>query len=81
MTVKWTKRAESSYRSILDYITSEFGSQTAKVFKQKTIDFLGLLAKFPEVGSLEIKEKNIRGFQMTKPPEYFIGSKATSLSF
>jgi len=29
-------------------------------------DFLDILAEFPEIGSLENKEKNIRGFTIIK---------------
>lgn len=44
-----------------------------------TKDFTGLLSEFPEMGTLEVKEKNLRGFQLTRQREYFIGSRVIAL--
>ena len=71
MRISLTKRAEKNYRSIKDYITNEWGERVAEAFEQKTIDFLDLLEDFPEMGVVEVIEKQIRGFQLTKQTRVF----------
>ncbi|MEJ0057387.1 MAG: hypothetical protein WDN75_18060 [Bacteroidota bacterium] len=67
------------YSLIREYIANEFGEKVAEIFEQKTIDFLDLLEKFPEMGTLEVTEKEIRGFQLTKQTKVFIGLRKTEL--
>lgn len=59
--VKFTKKAELDFEIILHYVENEFGSQTAIHFKNLIIEFASLLQNFPEIGSLELVDKNIRG--------------------
>jgi len=66
MRISFTKRAQRNYNLIKIYLTEEWGKATAEAFEQKTIDFLDLLKEFPELGSIELFEKQIRGFQLTK---------------
>ena len=47
------------------------GERVAEAFEQKMMDFLDLLADFPEIGVLEVIEKQIRGFQLTKHTRVF----------
>lgn len=76
MKISLTKRAEKSYHSIRDYITNEWGEIVAEAFEQKTIDFLDLLEDFPEIGVIEVIEKQIRGFQLTKQTRVFYRIKS-----
>lgn len=71
MKISFTKRAEKNYRSIKEYITNEWGERIAEAFEQKTVDFLDLLEDFPEIGVVEVIEKQIRGFQLTKQTRVF----------
>ena len=71
MRISLTKRAEKNYRSIKDYITNEWGGRVAEAFEQKMVDFLDLLEDFPEIGVVEVIEKQIRGFQLTKQTRIF----------
>jgi plasmid stabilization system protein ParE len=71
MRISLTKRAEKNYRSIKYYITNEWGERVAEAFEQKTVDFLDLLEDFPEMGVVEVIEKQIRGFQLTKQTRVF----------
>jgi plasmid stabilization system protein ParE len=71
MKISFTKRAEKNYRSIKEYITNEWGEKVAGAFEQKTIDFLDLLEDFPEIGVVEVIEKQIRGFQLIKQTRVF----------
>jgi len=66
MRVLFTKRAEKKYRAIKEYIVNEWGDRVAEAFEQKTIDFIDILADFPEIGTIEALDKQIRGFQLTK---------------
>lgn len=79
MEVFFTKRAYKNYKSIKEYIFREFGSIVAEAFDSKLIDFLELLKNFPELGSLEVVEKNIRGFQFSKQTRIFYRIKGNRI--
>lgn len=64
--VVWNKRAEKQFSTIQNYLTEEFGDKVAEEFTSRVFDFLDLLADFPDLGSIENKEKNIRGFLLHK---------------
>ena len=66
MRISFTNRAQNIYNSIKLYLSEEWGEKSAETFEQKTIDFFDLLKTFPEMGSIEFPEKQIRGFQLTK---------------
>jgi plasmid stabilization system protein ParE len=66
MKISFTKRAQNNFNSIKNYLTDEWGETTLEAVEQKTIDFLELLKEFPELGSIEFPDKEIRGFQLTK---------------
>lgn len=71
MRIVWTKKAQKRLGEILDYIQLEFGDNARQSFRTKTKDFTRLLSEFPEIGTLEIKAKNLRGFQLTKQTRVF----------
>jgi len=71
MRISLTKRAETNYHSIKNYISNKFGERVAETFEQKTVDFLDLLENFPELGVVEVLEKQIRSFQLTKQTRVF----------
>jgi plasmid stabilization system protein ParE len=71
MRIAWTKKAQKRMGEILDYIQLEFGDNARETFRAKTKDFTRLLSEFPEIGTLEIKERNLRGFQITKQTRVF----------
>jgi plasmid stabilization system protein ParE len=62
MKIFLTQRAVKSYIAIKGYIENEFGEKVSAAFEQKIIDFLDLLENFPELGTLEVAEKQIRAF-------------------
>ena len=66
LEIQWSKKADRSFDSILDYIKGEFGENTTSKFVRKVHDFLELLSEFPELGTEENKELNIRGFVIVK---------------
>jgi plasmid stabilization system protein ParE len=71
MNILVTKRASRNYQSIRQYITTDFGERVADVFEEKVIDFFELLRNYPEIGLLEVADKQIRAFQLTKQTRVF----------
>ena len=71
MRLVWTEKAQRRMGEILDYIEREFGSKAKQTFREKAKDFTKVLAEFPEMGSIEAKGKNLRGFQLTRQTRVF----------
>ncbi|MDO8951011.1 MAG: type II toxin-antitoxin system RelE/ParE family toxin [Draconibacterium sp.] len=66
LTIYWSKRADSKFDSIIEFIQNEWGEAVTKAFVKKVYDFLDILEEFPEIGTLENRERNIRGFVIVK---------------
>jgi len=64
--IVWSKRAAEKFDGILTYLEKEWGERVTTSFVKKVYDFIDLLAEYPEIGRLENKEKNIRGFILIK---------------
>ena len=60
--IVWSKTAEKDFDKIVDYIGSEWSINAAAEFAVKSNDIFNLLKDYPEAGSVELEEKNIRGF-------------------
>jgi plasmid stabilization system protein ParE len=71
MKLVWTEKAQQRISEVLEYIEREFGAKARQIFLEKTQDFTRILIEFPEMGTLEIKEKNLRGFQLTNQTRVF----------
>lgn len=79
MRISFTRRAQKNYNSIKKYLSEEWGEATEIAFEQKTIDFLDLLKEFPEMGSIELPDKKIRGFQLTRQTRVLYRIKKQSI--
>jgi len=66
LTIYWSKRADSKFDRIIEFIHNEWGETVTKAFVKKVYDFLDILEEFPEIGALENKERNIRGFVIVR---------------
>ena len=66
LKIVWSKRANLKFDQIISYLIDKWGEKSAKQFIGRVFDFLEILPEFPEIGSVENKEKNIRGFTITK---------------
>ena len=66
MKIYLSRRAERNFSSILDYLQQNWSEKVRQAFIEKTIEIFGLLENFPEIGSVDMPEKQIRGFQITK---------------
>jgi len=83
LEIYWTKRADKKFDRILEYLQIEWGENVAKAFTKKVYEFLDILSEFPEIGTIENKEKGIRGFTLIKHVNLFYrisGDKITQLS-
>jgi|SRR3569833_467203 len=69
--VVFTKRSENDFDSILNYIQADFGSKSAEHFKDLIIEFAKILETFPEIGTLEVEDKGIRGSVIHKRLKVF----------
>lgn len=75
VNISWTKRADNNFDEIIEYLEINWGDQVTKKFITEVYDFLELIAEFPEIGSIENKENNIRGFHFDKTEQYFLSNK------
>jgi len=79
LEIKWSKRADNSFDRIIDFLRNEWGDQVVRTFVKKTYDFLEILAEFPEIGSIQVKERGIRGFAIIKQVIVFYKIKGKSI--
>jgi len=66
LEIVWSKKADRTFDSILEYLSSDWGDSSTKSFVKKVYAFLDVLVEFPGIGTIENKEKEIRGFPITK---------------
>jgi len=71
LKVVLSKKADKDFDEIINYIKSDFGSQDSINFKALILNFLDLIQTFPEIGSLEIPNKNLRAFVAHKRLKIF----------
>jgi plasmid stabilization system protein ParE len=71
LEIVWSKKAALKFDDILTYLFNEWGEKVTIAFVRKVYDFLEILSEFPEIGSIEHKEKNIRGFAVIKHVHIF----------
>ena len=69
--IKWTKRAKINFGKIVKHLESSFGEKTAKAFVQKSFVITEILSEYPQIGSVEINEKKVRGIIITKHNKLF----------
>ncbi|HAH24305.1 MAG TPA: hypothetical protein DCL77_11225 [Prolixibacteraceae bacterium] len=79
LTVEWSEDANESFERILDYLQSQWGLKVVRAFVRKTYEFLDLLVAFPEIGSVENSERQIRGFVLVKQITVFYIRKNDSI--
>ena len=77
LTIRWTKRAEKKFDTIIEYLLTDWNEQVTEKFVKKVYDFINTLADFPEIGIIENKEKDIRAFTIVKQINifYHVGKK------
>jgi plasmid stabilization system protein ParE len=66
LNIFWSKHADKSFDSIITWLQSNWGDHSVSLFVKKVYDFLEIISEFPEIGSLENTDLNIRGFVIVK---------------
>jgi plasmid stabilization system protein ParE len=61
LKISWSKKALLRFNEITSYLESEFGRNTASGFVNKVYESIFIISIFPEIGSIEKEELNIRG--------------------
>jgi plasmid stabilization system protein ParE len=69
--IVWTKRADTKFNSIIEYLEQEWGPNVTRNFVNKAYDIIDLISDQPELGTLENPDRNIRGFLLTKHNRLF----------
>lgn len=79
LKVHWTKRADKKFDKIIDYLLIEWNEKITKSFVKNVYDLIELLAEYPEIGTLENGEKEIRGLTIVKQVNTFYKVKDDQL--
>ena len=66
LKIKWTKLASKSFHNTVEFIEEKWSKRSAKKFVFKVNSFLLLIKNYPEIGKLEIDDKGIRGFIISR---------------
>ena len=66
LTIYWSKKADEKFDQVIKYLVDEWGENVTRAFVRKVYDFLDILSEFPEIGTVENIERNIRGFVIVK---------------
>ena len=80
LKIYWSKQADERFDSIIAYLEEQWGEHTASVFVKKVYEFLDILSEFPEIGSIENRDLNIRGFVIVKQITVFYQQTATQIT-
>ena len=75
--VIWQNTAINHFETIQDHLIKEWGNSANIKFTWKVFRLIELIRRYPEVGSVELRERNIRGYTVTRQVRmlYQIGSK------
>jgi plasmid stabilization system protein ParE len=79
LSIKWSKYADRKFDKILEYLIATWGENTTKAFVNRTYEYINLLSKYPEIGTLENPEKNIRGLVIVKQITVFYKVKKNNI--
>ena len=71
LEILWTKQADRKFDKIIDYLLHKWNQRVTESFVKKVYDTLDILSEYPEIGTIEHKEKGIRGFTIVKQVNLF----------
>jgi plasmid stabilization system protein ParE len=69
--IVWTKRANTKFNKIIDYLEQDWGPNVTQNFVNKTYDLIDLISDHPDLGTLENPDRKTRGFLLTKHNRLF----------
>jgi len=58
LEIVWTKRAETGYAKIIDYLETQFTEKEVRKFVRESHDFFALLIQYPKMLKSTKKHKN-----------------------
>jgi len=79
--IVWSKTAEKQFDEIVDYLQKEWSETLAARFVRKCNEIFDLLKMYPEAGSIELREKRIRGFLVSKQVRLFYRLSSRQIKF
>lgn len=79
--ITWTKTADKQFSDIVNFIEINWNERVSSRFVQKANNIFDLLNLYPEAGSIEVKDKNIRGFLISKQVRLFYRIKNNEIIF
>ncbi len=79
LEIYWTRQADRKFDIIIEYLLKEWNQRVTEAFVRKVYDTLDTLAEFPDIGTIENKEKGIRGFPVVKQINIFYRVSDTKL--
>lgn len=62
----WQNKAVDQFENIQEYLLSEWGESVVISFTQQVFQVLELLSRYPQIGPMEVPERNIRGYVVNK---------------
>ncbi len=71
LKIQWYKKAETKFDKILKRVEDDWGKKSAKDLIQKVNRVFDLLTKYPELGTVEVPDRNIRGILIVKQLRIF----------
>ena len=69
--IRLTKKADRRFDEIVDHLNKKFGKTTTVRFIERTYSFFDIIIDFPNIGTIEDREKGIYGFVIEKPVTIF----------
>lgn len=70
LKIRWYKKAEAKFDKIVEYLEVEWGEKSAEDLVQKVNRVLNLIKVYPELGTMEVPHRNIRGVLIVNSLEY-----------
>jgi plasmid stabilization system protein ParE len=65
-TIVWRRKANNQFNAIINYLQKNWNDKVTKSFVEKAYQIIEILREYPEMGTIENYEKQIRGFVITK---------------
>jgi plasmid stabilization system protein ParE len=79
--IVWRHKANKEFNAFINYLQEYWGENATRAFVKKTYQTIELLSQFPDMGTLENYDKQIRGFVITKHNTLFYRTEETQLIF
>lgn len=67
----WTLRAQRNFNSIINYLEKKWGQRVTRNFINNSLEIIQILSENPLLGTLQIPEKRIYGFLLSKHNRMF----------